>query len=133
MVFLADTAASSGTTERVSVDSVGNESNNDSEMAAVSADGRYVAFSSFASNLVAWDTNGHMDIFVHDRAGAPVGGIAELPVLAETSEQRAAGRADAHGWSAGNYAALAGGFAAAAVLITVGGRYARRRWFGPRA
>ncbi len=34
---------------------------------AISADGRFVAFSSFASNLVAGDTNGTWDVFVHDR------------------------------------------------------------------
>lgn len=32
-----------------------------------SADGRYVAFMSVASNLVPGDTNGKQDIFVHDR------------------------------------------------------------------
>ena len=34
---------------------------------ALSADGRYVAFSSPATNLVAGDTNGQWDVFVHDR------------------------------------------------------------------
>ena len=34
---------------------------------SISADGRYVAFSSDASNLVPGDTNGKQDIFVYDR------------------------------------------------------------------
>jgi len=34
---------------------------------AISADGRYVAFRSDASSLVAGDTNGVTDVFVHDR------------------------------------------------------------------
>jgi Tol biopolymer transport system component len=34
---------------------------------AVSADGRYVLFSSYATNLVAGDTNGATDVFLHDR------------------------------------------------------------------
>src|SRR5438477_639429 len=34
---------------------------------AISADGRYVAFASVATNLVTGDTNGVSDIFVHDR------------------------------------------------------------------
>ena len=34
---------------------------------AVSADGRVVAFASYAANLVAGDTNGTIDVFVHDR------------------------------------------------------------------
>ena len=41
--------------------------NGDSQRAAVSADGRYVAFDSFASNLVPGDTNDDRDVFVHDR------------------------------------------------------------------
>jgi len=56
-----------GITERVSVDSGGNEGNGQSDPPAISADGRYVAFGSWASNLVAADTNADMDVFVHDR------------------------------------------------------------------
>lgn len=56
-----------GRTTRVSVDSAGGEGNSGSSGAALSADGRYVAFASFASNLVPNDTNSATDIFVHDR------------------------------------------------------------------
>lgn len=55
------------TTERVSVDSAGAQANSTSFDPAISADGRFVAFISAASNLVAGDTNGLTDIFVHDR------------------------------------------------------------------
>jgi hypothetical protein len=55
------------TTERVSVDSTGAEGDGDSYSASISSDGRYVAFYSGASNLVAGDTNGFGDVFVHDR------------------------------------------------------------------
>ena len=51
----------------MSVDSSGAEANDDSFAPAISADGRFVAFSSAASNLVAGDTNGLDDIFVRDR------------------------------------------------------------------
>ncbi|MEX2158554.1 MAG: flexitail domain-containing putative surface protein [Dehalococcoidia bacterium] len=61
----------SGTTERVSVDSAGNQGNNDSAPKGISADGRFVAFGSDASNLVAGDTNGTTDAFVRDRGAAP--------------------------------------------------------------
>ena len=54
-------------TERVSVDSTGHQANADSLSPAISADGRYVAFISAASNLVSGDTNGVGDVFVHDR------------------------------------------------------------------
>src|SRR6058998_2895537 len=56
-----------GTTERVSVDSAGNQGNGDSTDVALSADGRFVAFTSVAPDLVTGDTNGAMDVFVHDR------------------------------------------------------------------
>ncbi len=56
-----------GTTERVSVDSQGNEGNSDCFYSDISADGRYVAFSSYSTNLIPGDTNGAFDIFVHDR------------------------------------------------------------------
>jgi len=56
-----------GETTRVSVSSEGTQSNGASGWATVSADGRYVAFLSSASNLVSDDTNEVKDIFVHDR------------------------------------------------------------------
>jgi hypothetical protein len=52
---------------RVSVASDGTEGNDDSWLQTISADGRYVAFLSRASNLVSGDTNGEIDVFVHDR------------------------------------------------------------------
>src|SRR5262245_10712203 len=60
-------ATAAGVTERVSVDSAGIEGDSESELCAVSADGRFVAFASLASNLVPGDTNGVSDVFVHDR------------------------------------------------------------------
>src|SRR5439155_23474532 len=59
-----------GTTERVSVDSAGTQGNFESREPSISADGRLVAFSSVATNLVPGDTNAARDVFVHDRAGA---------------------------------------------------------------
>ena len=54
------------TTTRISVSTQGVESNCDSNYPVMSSDGRYVAFQSCATNLVANDTNGKPDIFVHD-------------------------------------------------------------------
>jgi Tol biopolymer transport system component len=56
-----------GSTERVSVSSNGNQGNAESNHPSISADGRYVAFMSYASNIVSGDTNGTSDVFVHDR------------------------------------------------------------------
>ncbi|MCG6981325.1 MAG: calcium-binding protein, partial [Deltaproteobacteria bacterium] len=55
-----------GETTLVSVDSNGIQGNGDNTSPSISADGRYVAFTSDATNLVANDTNGNTDIFVHD-------------------------------------------------------------------
>ena len=54
-------------TTRVSVDSAGVEGNNGSWVPSISGDGRFVAFESYASNLVPGDTNLTVDVFVHDR------------------------------------------------------------------
>ncbi len=54
---------------RVSVSSSGTEQNlyPNTDFVSISADGRYVAFKSGSTNLVPNDTNGLIDIFVHDR------------------------------------------------------------------
>ena len=57
-----------GTTQRVSVSTAGAAGDDDSQLPAVSADGRFVAFLSRASTLVPGDTNGTSDVFVHDRS-----------------------------------------------------------------
>ena len=58
-----------GTTERVNVSTGGAEANSATINAflGVSADGRFVTFTSPATNLVTGDTNGNWDIFVRDR------------------------------------------------------------------
>jgi Tol biopolymer transport system component len=64
-VFVNDRATT--ITTRVSVDDNGTQSNADSFRPSISADGRYVAYYSEASNLVSGDTNGGTDVFVYDR------------------------------------------------------------------
>src|SRR6185503_2002125 len=64
-VFVRD--RQSGTTERVSVDSAGAEANGGSGGPFISADGRYVGYFSWASNLVPGDTNANPDTFLSDR------------------------------------------------------------------
>jgi Tol biopolymer transport system component len=64
---LAAVSAWGGVTERVSVSNAGAEGNATSWGPSISADGRFVAFDSDASNLVPGDTNGATDVFVRDR------------------------------------------------------------------
>jgi Ca2+-binding RTX toxin-like protein len=63
-IFVRDVLTN--TTSRVSVNSAGNQGNNFSLFPSISADGRFVAFDSNASNLVPGDTNNTTDIFVRD-------------------------------------------------------------------
>jgi hypothetical protein len=64
-VFVRDREA--GVTQRVSVDDAGGQANGFSEDPAISDDGRVVAFTSSASNLIPFDTNAVFDVFAHDR------------------------------------------------------------------
>jgi Tol biopolymer transport system component len=63
-IFVRDLAAS--TTTRVSVTATGGEGDLPATEPTISGDGRYVAFTSSATNLVAGDTNNLGDIFVRD-------------------------------------------------------------------
>jgi len=54
------------TTTRVSVSSAGDQGDSGSEYPSISSDGRYVAFSSSATNLVTGDSNEDDDVFVRD-------------------------------------------------------------------
>jgi Tol biopolymer transport system component len=67
-VFVRDRRA--GTTTRISVAGDGSEANGESGGAAISGDGRIVAFWSDASNLVPGDTYGRKDVFVRDRSAS---------------------------------------------------------------
>ena len=64
-VFVRDLR--SGSTTRVSVSGRGAQADGQSLGSAISADGRYVAFASGATNLVPGDTNATYDVFVRDR------------------------------------------------------------------
>ena len=84
-----------GVTTRVSVASDGTQGNDISYPSDISGNGRYVAFFSIAGTLVANDTNGTWDIFVHDRYtrrtvrasvgsdGTQANGASQLPSIAD--------------------------------------------------
>jgi len=83
-VFVRDRVA--GTTELVSLDSSGVHGNCYSNAPAISADGRFIAFESCASNLVAGDTNGNWDIFVHDRLAGTTERVSVSSAGAEAND-----------------------------------------------
>lgn len=110
-VFVRD--RDTGVTERVSVATGGVAGDGPSDVAAISANGRFVAFRSTATNLVAGDTQGFSDVFVHDR------------VLGTTERvSRGLGGAEANGPSAGDVALSADGnvviFSSAASNLVAG-------------
>ena len=72
-VFVKD--LQTGAIARVSTAADGTQANGDSWYASLCADGRYVAFESKASNLVAGDTNDQSDVFVAQVAFGGAGGI----------------------------------------------------------
>ena len=55
---------SAGQTNVVSTNAAGERSSLNASGASISGDGRYIAFTSFASNLVPGDTNDRRDVFV---------------------------------------------------------------------
>ncbi len=91
-VFVRDSCngVASGCTPATSLISVGidgHTGDGDSTSAAISADGRYVAFVSAATNLVNTDTNGVADVFVRDTcAGAPEGCTPSTQVISVAAD-----------------------------------------------
>jgi uncharacterized repeat protein (TIGR01451 family) len=83
-----------GTTERVSVSSGGRQADGHSGVLnlmggpSISGDGRFVAFSSDATNLVSGDRNANPDVFVHDRV---TGETTRVSVASDGSEANAGG------------------------------------------
>jgi hypothetical protein len=68
-----------GVTEQVSVSSQGTAGDEDSVLAAVRADGRFVAFSSSATNLVAGDVeDSATDVYLRDRQAGTTEGISTV-------------------------------------------------------
>lgn len=91
-IFVRNVAA--GTTTRVSTSTLGGDAELDSTTPVISGNGRYVAFLSMASNLVANDGNGARDVFLRDlvagtttrmnvtsTGGEATGGIASMPSI----------------------------------------------------
>lgn len=54
------------TTKRISISNTGEEGNGNSFEPSISSNGRYVAFTSYATNLVPDDNNGFSDVFIYD-------------------------------------------------------------------
>lgn len=83
-VFLHDRVT--GLTSRISITDGGGQADGHSSGVSLSADGRFAAFESDATNLVDTDTNDNMDLFLRDRGpftheGCALAGVSGLPSL----------------------------------------------------
>lgn len=119
-VFVRDRRA--GTTERATVGVGGALPDSDSTGCGLSGNGRFVAFSSTATNLVPGDTNGRADIFVRDRTTSTtelvsvgVGGVPANGRSAEVCAISANGRFVAFNSDATNL--VAGGTGSGALYV----------------
>ena len=94
------------TTTRASASTAGVQGNDGSGLQVVSADGRYVAFASLATNLIPGDTNDLADVFVHDRQTA----VTERVSLTAGGNQATGGHSDSVSISAdGRFVAFTSG------------------------
>ena len=100
VLFFTGVDASAQVTERASLSTAAAQGNGESEAPSVGAGGRFLAFASRATNLVAGDTNGVIDVFVRDR-------------LMGTTERVSVSSSEAQGNGAGSFGAA----------ITPDGRY----------
>ncbi len=82
-VFVRD--LQTGETTRVSVGRGGSEGDQSSCCPHISANGRYVSFASLATDLVPGDTNGVIDVFVHDRRTGDVDRVSVSSAGAEAN------------------------------------------------
>lgn len=93
-VFIQDTWSSPPTMRKVSGFGTTLQGDGHSYLPSVSADGRYVAFYSFATNLVAGDTNGRADVFVRDLVANT---ISRVNVSTSGEQAQTAGEFDVEG------------------------------------
>ncbi|MGQ9765717.1 MAG: outer membrane protein assembly factor BamB family protein, partial [Armatimonadota bacterium] len=89
-VFVFD--RETGEIERVSVSTNGDQAWGASYDPDISADGRYVVFTSNADNLVEDDTNGKSDVFIHDRHDRLVGETKRISVASNGQEGNGASK-----------------------------------------
>ena len=117
---------------RISLSSAGTQADGPSSHPSVSANGRYVAFQSDATNLVSVDTNGTTDIFVRDLV-TNVTRLASVPGLgAPTASVTAPSSSNSESSPAGTDPASTNAAAPATTAATLHARatLTRQRWSG---
>ncbi len=93
-IYIFDRAAESWTLANVGQEA--NPGNAPSQTASLSGDGRYVAFATRASNLIAGDTNGHIDVFLRNLENDYTERISQVRSGAESDGDSGAIQAGLH-------------------------------------
>ncbi len=70
---------STGAVELISRSDLFAQTDGSSVDPAISGDGRFVAYTSYASNITAWDLNGSADVYVYDRLHGSTERISNTP------------------------------------------------------
>ena len=94
-IFLAD--RDSGEIRMVSQLAAGTPGDANSWDPSISGDGRWIVFSSLASNLVPGDTNGVRDIFLFDRVGGTLARVSVSPTGAQVTRESETPRISGNG------------------------------------
>ena len=106
-VFVRDTCSGAAagctpSTTTVSVANGGSQSNGDSQQSSMSANGRFVAFTSDATNLVAGDTSPFPKIFLHDTCAGVTSGCTPSTILLSVALDGAANNQSSSPWLSGS-------------------------------
>jgi hypothetical protein len=96
-VMLSGAAVAAPTTVRVSVASDGAEPDGPSYPEAITPDGRFIVYLSYATNLVADDTNNLRDIFIHDQVTGSVERVNVASDGKQANGESYSGRVNADG------------------------------------
>ncbi|MEZ4511877.1 MAG: hypothetical protein R3C62_08375 [Chloroflexota bacterium] len=84
-ITLQIASAAPGSLTRISVNSSGVEGNGESYNPRISSNGRFITFTSNATNLVPNDTNNNGDVFVAEQIGSPT--RIYLPILTHAADR----------------------------------------------
>ncbi len=90
-------AAQAVVTMRVSVSSIGVAGNGSSWLGVMSSDGRYLCFTSDATNLVSGDTNGVNDVFVFSRVTGTTTRVSTSSSGSQANDESVLGNISANG------------------------------------
>ncbi|MCB2187327.1 MAG: VCBS repeat-containing protein [Deltaproteobacteria bacterium] len=100
-IFVRDITG--GSTTRASLDAAGSDPNQSSKSPGISADGRYVNFSSESTDMISGGTNGQEHVYLHDRVTGQTVLVSRNSSGAEGDGPSFFDRNSAASWGGGRY------------------------------